>query len=71
MCPAGVPQWPDTVLDGHCRGWRESSAEGPVHWTFCRGWQGRSTIPKQPETDEDERTLERTAVNLFPAAPAL
>lgn len=29
-------------------------------------WQGRSTIPKQPETDDDVRTFERRTLNLFP-----
>lgn len=58
VCPAGVPQWPDAGLGGHRRGWRESSADALYHW------QGRNTVPKQPEMDEDLRTLKRKTLNL-------
>lgn len=64
--PAGVPQRPDAVLDGRRRGWRKSSAEGPVHRDVLNDWQGRSTIPKQPEMEDDMLTLEWRTLNLFP-----
>lgn len=59
VCPAGVPQWPDAVLDG---GWKSSTGGGKSTAVFCTTERTGAQFPGKP-TDDDVRTIERRALN--------